>query len=266
MTLRAPCVAGQFYPHSKSALSAFLQANIDLTHKKIDAVAAIMPHAGYIYSGKTAAHTIARVTVTDTVLLLGPNHTGNGEQFAIMAEGSWTTPLGQVSIDQALAAEILKGSDLIRDDDAAHRAEHSLEVQLPFLQAMNPRVAIVPLAVGTHNLGRLRAVAEVIGAVLKGKNVLMLVSSDMTHYESKEIATEKDKLAIDAIIGLDETELARVVSQRKITMCGFAPAYIAIIAAKILGARKGELIEYTTSGDVTGDDEQVVGYAGMIIK
>jgi AmmeMemoRadiSam system protein B len=259
-------VAGQFYPHTKSALSAFLQANIDPTHKKNDAVAAIMPHAGYIYSGKTAAHTIARINVTDTVLLLGPNHTGKGEQFAIRTEGTWATPLGQVSIDQSLAAEILKGSNLIHDDDAAHRAEHSLEVQLPFLQAMNPRVAIVPLAVGTHNLERLRIVAEVIAAVLKGKNVLMLVSSDMTHYESKKSATEKDKLAIDAIIDLNETELARVVSQRNITMCGFAPTYIAIIAAKILGARRGALIEYTTSGEVTGDDEQVVGYAGIIIK
>ncbi|MBN1493032.1 MAG: AmmeMemoRadiSam system protein B [Candidatus Omnitrophica bacterium] len=265
MTLRTPCVAGQFYPSSRSALKAYLQETIVSDDHKKDAYAVIMPHAGYMYSGATAAKTISRVNIPQTVFMLGPNHTGLGEPFSIMTNGSWITPLGQVSIDEELAEKVVRQSSLIEEDDVAHKKEHSLEVELPFLQHVRPDVNIVPMAIGSHDLHKLREVAEAIGSLLMEYNVLILVSSDMTHYESEQQASEKDRKAIDAIIRLDEKMLAAVVAQHNISMCGFAPAYMALIMAKIMGAQSGELVEYTTSGAVTGDTAQVVGYAGMII-
>lgn len=268
MNIRKPQVAGRFYPGNKKALSEFLDENLNYGEEKKDALGVIMPHAGYIYSGKTAARTISKVNLPDTVIVIGPNHTGAGEPFALMAEGVWETPLGEVPIDEDLAGKLLDASDLLADDQFAHAYEHSIEVELPFLKKLNENIKIVPICVGTHSLENARQVGEATGKVLKelGREATIIASSDMTHYESAETAEAKDKHAIDAILALDENALAEAVKKYDITMCGYVPAYIMLVAAKQMGASKAELVEYTTSGEVSGDFDQVVGYAGFLVS
>ena len=259
-------VAGQFYPAQQSALIDFLSKHVDRTSPKRKVTAVIMPHAGYVYSGTTAALTISHVAVPDTVLLIGPNHTGYGTEFSLMAQGTWRLPLGDVSIDESLSQELLKSSSLLLDDDLAHMHEHSLEVEIPFLYFLNNKVKIVPLTVATNDLNDCRKVGEAIGDCVKGKNVLLVASTDMTHYESQASAERKDKEAIDAVLKLDENQLAAVVSRHNISMCGYIPVYITLIAAKRIGAQSAQLIDYRTSGEAFGDYKKVVGYAGFIIE
>lgn len=266
MTIRKPYAAGYFYPADREQIEAFMQAAMDQSVEKKDAIAVMMPHAGYQYSGKTAARTIQRVRVTDTVILLGPNHTGYGAPFSLMAKGAWESPLGTVSIDETMAARILDASEYVADDSEAHREEHSLEVQVPFLRYCNPAVKIVPVTIGSHDLDAVREVAGAIAGVLAEEDALIVISSDMTHYENAKTAERKDRRAIEAMIRLDEYALDAVVAEERLSMCGFIPAYCALIAAKTLGAERGDLVEYCTSGDTTGDYERVVGYAGLIIR
>ncbi|MBU1862288.1 MAG: AmmeMemoRadiSam system protein B [Candidatus Omnitrophica bacterium] len=264
--VRPPRVAGQFYPANKKTLHSFLKEHIPSHRQKKKVIGVIMPHAGYIYSGTTAAVTIAHVDVPDSVVLLGPNHTGAGEAFSLMSCGTWQMPLGDVAINEQLASELIESSSYIKADTAAHRLEHSLEVELPFLYFLNNNVTIVPLTIGSHNLEHCRAVGNAIAQCLRGKNVLIVASSDMTHYESHQAAEKKDKEAISAIQQLDEDALAETVSRLNISMCGFIPVYILLVAAKALGATTAQLIDYRTSGEASGDFDQVVGYAGMIIE
>ncbi|MDD5086024.1 MAG: AmmeMemoRadiSam system protein B [Candidatus Omnitrophica bacterium] len=268
MTVREPRVAGTFYPASKRALLAFLDTHIDKKTPEREAKAVLMPHAGYIYSGITAALTISRVKVTETVLLIGPNHTGLGADFSLMASGMWKTPLGSAAVDEEAASALLKASPLISDDFDAHQYEHSLEVEVPFLQYKQAGVKIVPLTVSSNNFDDIRSVAEAIGDNLakRGREILIVASSDMTHYESEASAREKDRYAIDAMLALDENALREAVKAHKISMCGFVPAYMTIIAAKRLGAEKAELIDYRTSAEASGDTAQVVGYAGIVVS
>lgn len=264
--IRRPVVAGQFYPSSGVSLKKEIEILIDKKAKKKDIIACMLPHAGYMYSGRVAAETVSQIDIKDKVILLGPNHTGNGSDFSIMTEGLWQTPLGENEIDSELAKEMLKKSKYLREDMSAHVYEHSLEVELPFLQYFKPDFEIVPITFLSDNIKALKEIGEEIAGVLKDKpKALIVASSDMTHYESQIDAQRKDNEAIQAILELDEDKLIERVQRFNITMCGFAPVVVMLKAAKLLGAKKASLVKYQTSGDVTGDKESVVGYAGILL-
>ncbi|MDD4900414.1 MAG: AmmeMemoRadiSam system protein B [Candidatus Omnitrophica bacterium] len=266
--LRQPWVAGQFYPSSLKQLNSQISGYIDKNAKKENCIACMLPHAGYDYSGLVAAQTVSRINLKEKIILLGPNHTGKGVPFSLMPQGAWLTPLGEVKIDSRLAKELLKEAPQLEADTGAHLNEHSLEVELPFLQYFKRDFQIVPIAFASQSLDTLKAIGKSIASCaqrLKIMDSLLLVaSSDMTHYEPQEQAEKKDNLAIEAILKLDTDKLFTVINEHNITMCGVAPVIAMLSAAKALGAKKGELIKYQTSGDTTGDTSAVVGYAGII--
>ena len=270
INLREPAVAGQFYPASANDLKEMISSFVNKTAQKRDCFGCILPHAGYIYSGKVAACTISRIKIKNTVVLLGPNHTGRGKTFSIMPQGSWQTPLGSLEIDSLLAGLFLDQSRYLEADSLAHLDEHSLEVELPILQYFRNDFKIVPLAIKTLDVFALAEVAEELANVVRENNlkdsVTFIASSDMTHYESQASAEKKDALAIEVILDLDEKKLEQIIKKFEISICGFAPLVILIKIAKLLGAKKGQLIKYQTSGDVSGDKSSVVGYAGIIIN
>ena len=267
--LRKPAVAGQFYPAGRNLLERQLR---DLVLEKKDKIAAcgiLLPHAGYIYSGGVAGAVVGRIKPCSTYIILGPNHTGAGKIFSIMPEGSWQTPLGEVEIDGLLAENLLSGSSLLEQDSSAHMLEHSIEVELPFLQYLKPEFKFVPIALGPADIESYRKLGqEIASAIKKSKidDITIIASSDMTHYESQKEAERKDKLAIDAILKLDPDSLWEVVSKEDISMCGYASCISMLSACKELGATRAELVLYQTSGDVTGDKSSVVGYAGVIVN
>lgn len=265
--VRNPAVAGQFYSGNKEQLIAELDGMMPDTVAKIDAIAAVVPHAGYMYSGRVAGEVYARLEPKETYIILSPNHTGRGVRFASSSD-AWGTPLGEVQIDMDILSAMTKASSLIQDDPEAHAFEHSVEVQIPFIQKTAPGSKIVPITLQYGSLEDLREVAAAISAAVKAsdKKVMLLSSSDMTHYESRKMAEEKDKKAIEAVLALTPDKLIEVVEGNNITMCGYVPTAIMLMAAKELGAKKAELVKYADSGEVTGDIEEVVGYAGIIIS
>lgn len=281
--IRQPAVAGQFYQGSAEALRRQVEGFIVPAAGKVRALGILSPHAGLVYSGLVAGAVYSRIELPDAFVLIGPNHTGLGAPVSLMAKGSWETPLGRVEIDEALASSILKKSPLIREDALAHLREHSLEVQLPFIQYFKPDFRIAPIQMMDVRLETClevgRAVAEAIkirreqsaeGTRQKEdkssiRDVLIVASSDMTHYESARAAKEKDEKAIRRILALDPEGLHRTVRDLGITMCGFGPAVAMLAACKTLGATKAELVKYANSGEVSGDFDQVVGYAGIVI-
>ncbi|MFC1908601.1 AmmeMemoRadiSam system protein B [Chloroflexota bacterium] len=266
--IRKPIAAGQFYAASASELTAMIERLVDENAEKEEVVGLVSPHAGYIYSGAVAAAAISRIEFKDTFIILGPNHTGRGEPFSIMTEGTWQTPLGEIAIDSELGKRILAKSSYLQEDQEAHQYEHSIEVQLPFLQYFKSDIRIVPIILAYGDSAAYKEIGKEIAAAVKelGKEVVIMTSSDMTHYESDESARKKDTQAIDAILDLDEDELLKRVEQLDISMCGVAPTVSLIAAAKELGAGGAELVKYQTSGDTSGDYSRVVGYAGIIIK
>lgn len=267
--IRRATVAGQFYPSSRQELTRLIESLIDKKVKKQDVIACMLPHAGYIYSGYVAGQTVSRINLKDKIILLGPNHTGMGAAFSIMTEGSWQTPLGEVKIDTELAKAVLNQSKYLEDNSPAHINEHSLEVELPILQYFKTDFKIVPIAFLSSDVSALKKIGEEIASVIQDNKLkdstLLVASSDMTHYEPLGQAEKKDRQAIDAILELNEDLLVQRIQQLNISMCGWAPAIVCLSAAKGLGAKKGELIKYQTSADVTGDTSSVVGYAGVII-
>ena len=265
--VRKPAVAGQFYPGTAQALRKEIESFALKQVKSLDVIACMLPHAGYMYSGKVAAQTVSAVNIKEKVVLFGPNHTGYGTPYSIMAEGVWQTPLGEVKIDSVLAKKILAGSKYLEADEQAHLYEHSLEVELPFLQYFKSDFEMVPIAFLSDDFQALRAVGREVAATLLDilDRVMIVASSDMTHYESHSEASRKDHEAIKAILELDEEKLFQRVKSLRISMCGYAPVIAMISAAKALGAKSAKLIKYQTSGDVTGDMESVVGYAGIIV-
>ncbi len=267
--IRQPQVAGKFYPSSAQALKNQIEAFIDKQADKLDIIACMLPHAGYIYSGSVAAQTVSRINIKNKIILLGPNHTGYGAKYSIMPEGTWQTPLGEIKIDSDLAGEILNRSKHLQPDNEAHTYEHSLEVVLPFFQYFKTDFEIVPIVFLSDEFKVLRELGEEIANTIKERNIkdstIIVASSDMTHYESQDQAQKKDKEAIQAILELNEAKLMDRVQRLNISMCGYAPAITMISAAKLLGAKTAKLIKYQTSGDVTGDKTSVVGYAGIII-
>jgi AmmeMemoRadiSam system protein B len=263
--VRRPAFAGQFYPGTAQELKRNIDSLVVKNAKKQDIIACMLPHAGYMYSGKVAAETISRINLKDRIILLGPNHTGYGSPFSIMTDGTWQTPLGDVKIDKELAKKILAASKFLENDALAHMYEHSLEVELPFLQYFKSDFQIVPIAFLTDDINGLKEVGKEIAIAIKGSGAMMVASSDMTHYESQQEASRKDSEAIKAVLELNEDKLMERIRGQGISMCGYAPAIAMISAAKALGAKNAELVKYQTSGDVTGDMDSVVGYAGIII-
>jgi MEMO1 family protein len=267
-TLRQPAVAGRFYPRDPEELRA--QAEAYLTARSgppVKAIGCIAPHAGYVYSGHVAGAVFSRIEVPKLCIVLCPNHTGMGQPLAILSEGAWATPLGEVLIHAPLARALRERFPLLQEDAAAHRAEHAAEVELPFLQLRQPELAFVPIALGTGQLEILeqlgQALADVIGQ--QKESVLIVASSDMNHYESDAITRVKDHRAIERILSLDPRGLHEVVTQQDISMCGYGPAVAMLTAARQLGAKSAKLVKYATSGDVSGDRTLVVGYAGVIV-
>lgn len=267
MKVRKPAAAGQFYPGRGKDLHSTIGKMVVNTPQKKHVKGIVSPHAGYIYSGPTAGKVFSAIEVPDVVIIIGPNHRGIGKPYAIMDEGIWETPLGKVEIDSTLAKKIIKGTQLVEVDPTAHIYEHSLEVQVPFLQYCNPDIKIVPLAVSGFDLRDFREIAKAIASSIKSckKEILIVASSDMTHYESQESTKKKDSMVIDNILKLDEEEMLNIIRTEDVSMCGYAPVAIMLAAAKSLGASKAELIDYSTSGDTSGDFSSVVGYAGLIV-
>lgn len=229
----------------------------------------VSPHAGYMYSGPVAAHgylLLAEDGIPDTVIIIGPNHTGLGSGVAIMTEGEWETPLGRVPIDTELAMEIVRKSGVVDIDELAHVREHSVEVQIPFLQYIyGSRFKIVPITMLIQTLEVARELGNAIADCIADRNVIVIASTDFTHYEPQHVAERKDKLAIDAILKLSAEELYRVVHAEDISMCGYGPTMTLLVAAKRLGAKSATLLKYATSGDITGDYGAVVGYASIAV-
>jgi MEMO1 family protein len=268
--LRLPAVAGQFYPGNPKELSALVGTctTEDTPQEKVQVRACLVPHAGYLYSGRVAGAVFCRISLPKKILLLGVRHYPRGEPLAILSEGAWRTPLGDVPIDSALAADLRKQCPGLKEDGVAHTREHSLEVELPFLQVLSPGFTFVPLAVGTLHYEDLKKTGEGIARVLEKATdeILVVTSSDMNHYEDDQATRAKDRLAMDRLLELDARGLYDVCCEEKISMCGLGPAVAMLTAMNCLGVHRAETVRYATSAEVSGNRKEVVGYAGMIFR
>src|SRR3984893_8454485 len=268
--IRLPAVAGRFYPDDPVRLRADVDSFLASGGKetKIRARAYLVPHAGYMYSGNVAGEVYGRIDIPARLILLGPRHFPRGAPLAILSDGAWQTPLGMAPIDRLLAEKIVRAFPLLREDALAHSAEHSLEVQLPFLQRLTPSFAFVPIVIGPGQWEQVEGGGHALAGVIAAERepVLLIASSDMNHYESDAVTRVKDRKAIDQILALDARKLFDTVRHEKISMCGYAATVTVMTAARDLGATEAELVRYATSGDVNGDMQEFVGYAGMIIK
>ena len=276
MKVRMPAVSGTFY----AGTARELEKQIERCYKHElgpgaipqinskgprEIVALVVPHAGYVYSGPVAAHAYKELVndgIFDTAVILGPNHSGYGTAVSLWPKNAWKTPLGEVNINEKFARKLLGG--IIKADEMAHVYEHSVEVQLPWLRYHYKEIKIVPISMLAQDIETARAVGKAISQA--GNNIIIIASSDFTHYEPHPIATEKDKSMIEAIINLDEEELYKRRELLNCTMCGYGPVASAIVAAKEMGAKTANLLKYATSGDITGDFSQVVGYGSIVIK
>jgi AmmeMemoRadiSam system protein B len=276
MKARKPAVSGMFY----AGTARELKEQIEWCYKHElgpgavprvnsgglrEIVAIVVPHAGYYYSGPVAAHAyneLADDGVPDTAVILGPNHTGYGHPVSVWVGAVWNTPFGEVEINEALARRLLGG--VIEADETAHMHEHSVEVQLPWLQHLYESVRIVPIAMLAQDIETARAVGKAISR--SDDNLIIVASSDFTHYEPHNIAMEKDGSVIEAIVNLDEEELYQRCERLNCTMCGYGPVASVIVAAKEMEAKSASLLKYATSGDTSGDFSQVVGYGSIVIR
>lgn len=283
--VRTPAVAGRFYPSRADELLREVQRYAPaIATSRVHAIGCVAPHAGYIYSGSVAGAVYSRLEIPERCVILCPNHTGKGRPLAIMANTTWQTPLGEVAPDADLSARMLRLFPALQEDSAAHRGEHAIEVQLPFLQTeqtklQQPKPKIVPIALGTRDFGVLNGLGESLAEAIanrheevqennrpeKTQNTLIIASSDMNHYESDAVTRVKDRKAIERLLALDARGLWEVVIREDISMCGLGPAIVMLTAAKLLGATSATLVKYATSGEVSGDYESVVGYAGIIV-
>jgi MEMO1 family protein len=267
--LRLPAVAGQFYPGNPKELSTLVESFTKQNgQNNVKARACLVPHAGYMYSGAVAGAVFARLALPKKILVLGVRHYPRGEALAILSEGAWRTPLGDIPIDTSLAMSLRKACPFLREDSVAHSREHSLEVELPFLQVLQPEFSFVPVAIGTSEYEQLQVTGEGIARVLEHtpEDVLIVTSSDMNHYEDDALTRYKDSKAIDCMLQLDPVGLYETCRKEKISMCGLGPAVTMLTAMNRLGVTKAELARYATSGDVSGNRDEVVGYAGMIFE
>ena len=266
--IRQPAVANQFYSGNEKSLTKDISRRIKGEQEREKVLAVVSPHAGYMYSGNIAGSVYSRSEITKDVIIMGPNHHGLGHPCAVMTGGRWKMPAGDIAINEKLADLLIQESRYLRSDDQAHIKEHSVEVQLPFIQHVQPELEFVPIVLGRVNFESCMEIGSAMArAITKyGNPVVIIASTDMTHYESHESAQQKDQLAIERILSLDPAGLLETVASNNISMCGVIPTAIALVAAKALGATKATLIDYATSGDVSGDYSFVVGYAGIIIQ
>ncbi|MCK5123607.1 MAG: AmmeMemoRadiSam system protein B [Dehalococcoidia bacterium] len=276
MQIRKPAVAGMFYAGTAKELEEQIEwcykhelgpgAIPRVNSRGLREIAAIVvPHAGYYYSGPVAAHAYKELAddgIFDTAVILGPNHTGYGYPVSLWAGVGWNTPLGELEINKELAQRLL--GEVIKADETAHTHEHSIEVQLPWLQYLYKKVKIVPISMLAQDIETARAVGKAISQA--GDNLIIIASSDFTHYEPYSVAMERDGSVIEAIVALDEEELYERCENLNCTMCGYGPVASAIVAAKEMKAKKASLLKYATSGDTSGDFSQVVGYGSIVIK
>ena len=278
MKVRLPCQAGAFYEEKAESLKKQItdcffselspgKLPQTLNRNLTQVVGLICPHAGYMFSGPIAAHSYYRLAQDgrpDTVVIFGPNHTGYGSGLSIVSDGAWRTPLGDVEIDGAVAKKIVEEARMIDVDDSAHKFEHSIEVQLPFLQFLyGSRFKFVPICFLMQDLSSAREVGKAVGKVLADKNAVIIASSDMTHYQPQKIASTQDSLALKAVETMDEAIFYSAVETNGISACGYGPIAALIVATKVLGGKKANLLCYKTSGDVSGDYSSVVGYAAV---
>jgi AmmeMemoRadiSam system protein B len=267
--LRLPAVAGRFYSADPEELTALVRKYAmpppDTPPQRVKAC--LVPHAGYMFSGHVAGAVFSRIVLPQRILILGVRHFPRGESLAILASGAWRTPLGDAPIDQALAAALQRECPILREDPVAHGTEHSLEVQLPFLQVLSPGFSFVPIALGAVRFEDLVAVGEALAHVLAANpEVLLLTTSDLNHYENDATTRLKDKKAIEQILALNPRGLYDVCRNEDISMCGLGPAVAMLTALRALAAKHAELVRYATSADVSGDASSVVGYAGLIFS
>lgn len=267
--IRPPAVAGRFYPSRPDQLKQQIEECVSAAAAtpRIRALGLIVPHAGYIYSGHVAGSAYAAIQIPKKCILLGPRHFPRGEPLAILTEGSFETPLGRATIDSQLAQALAQACPRLREDAVAHQQEHSLEVQIPFLQRLVEDFQFVPVVLATDRYGVIeelgQAVAQVIAA--ESEPVLVIASTDMNHYEDDATTRAKDRHAIERILALDPRGLYDTVRKEGITMCGYAATTAMLIAMRALGATHSRLVRYATSADVSGDRERVVGYAAFLI-
>lgn len=268
--LRLPAVAGQFYPGNPQELSALVEKLTQQPNfaEKKRVRACLVPHAGYMYSGAVAGMVFGAIHLPRKILLLGVRHFPRGESLAILSAGAWRTPLGDAPIDEELASALKKECALLREDSVAHSREHSLEVELPFLQQLVPGFSFVPVAVGTLDFSELADTGAGIARVLQEhrEEILLVTSSDLNHYEDDRATKVKDAMAVEQLLRMDAAGLYNVCRREKISMCGLGPAVAMLTAMNALGVTHAELLCHLTSGDVTNERERVVGYAGMIFS
>ena len=266
--LRQPAVSGRFYPSDALELTALIKQFTAGHNNEARVKACLVPHAGYVYSGQVAGAVYARMAIPKKIVVLGVRHQPRGERAAILSSGAWRTPLGDAPIDEPLAEALRAACPVLREDSVAHSAEHSLEVQIPFLQILQREFAFVPIALGTMRFEDLVIVGESIGRVLAGagEEILLLTTSDLNHYENDATTRMKDHKAIAQMLALNARGLYDTCREEAISMCGLGPAVAMLTALKSLGAARSELVRYATSGDVSGDFSAVVGYAGMLFS
>jgi len=277
LAVRRPAYAGAFYDANPASLNhqiidSFMHrlgpGRLPEGKEGSGISAIVVPHAGLIYSGAAAAHgylSIAEQEKPNTVIVIGPNHTGRGTPISIMGEGSWQTPLGQVPLDYDLAERIVSKSRIAEFDDTAFTREHSIEVQLPFLQFIYPEFKLVPVCMGYQDLETSRDLGRAIYESIEGESVIIVASSDLNHMEPKKESNRKDKFVLDAIEAMDEDMLQESVKREHISTCGYGPISATLVASKLGGAKSAEILSYYTSGDIIGDNRSVVGYASAMI-
>lgn len=264
--VRPPAVAGRFYPGDARAIEAALgELSAEAPGPAEQVLGVLLPHAGWIYSGRTAMRTLARARVPDTCVVLCPNHTGLGESFAIQSSGAWRLPVGDIPIASEVASALLASSRLLREDRRAHQGEHAIEVELPMLRSRQPELRFVPICVGSLDAGKLATLGKEMAQALAAidPRPLIVISSDMTHYEPAVVARQKDFSAIACLERVDPEGLYQTVRAGDISMCGIAPATAALGALRAMGATAGTLVHYSHSGERTHDETEVVGYAGL---
>ena len=268
--IRLPAVAGQFYPASPRELSSLIHRFIKENgeSEKVRVRACLVPHAGYVYSGHVAAAVFSRVEIPPKVIVIGVRHQPYGEELAIVSHGAWRTPLGDVSLDRTLALRLRAACPALQEDEVAHIREHSLEVEIPFLQLLQEQFTFVPVAIGSTRFEELVRLGEGVAEVIAGteEEILIVTSSDMNHYEEEGTTRRKDQRAIECMLRLDAKGLYDVCRRERISMCGLGPAIVMLSALRKLDVKAGELVKYATSGEISGDHGAVVGYAGMIFR
>ena len=267
--LRLPAVSGAFYPAEPHALASLIHKYIspDTSKEKRNVRACLVPHAGYVYSGAVAGAVFARISLPKRIIVLGVRHFPYGEDAAMLSRGAWRTPLGDAPIDCDLAAKVSQSCDLLLEDPVAHESEHSLEVQIPFLQVLDPGFTFVPIALGSLDYNALVEVGKALGRILAQEaDVLLLTTTDLNHYENQSTTIRKDNLAVEKILQLDAAGLYEICHREKISMCGLGPTVAMLIALRHIGAEHAELVGHTTSADYSHDTRKVVGYAGFLFS